>query len=67
MDGSLIVFESLTWKLLNTFLGAYYLQLLQFIYNIYISDNVMAKFYKSFYIYNTTFLSKILLFLENNL
>ena len=58
MDGILIVFVSLNWELTNTFTGAYYLQLLQFIFNIYISDNGMAKFFKSFYISNTTSLIK---------
>jgi len=62
MDGTLIGFVSLNRKLLNTFLRVYYLQLLQFIFNIYISDDGMAKFFKSFYISNTTNLLKILLF-----
>jgi len=58
----MVVFVSLNWELTNTFPGAYYLQLLQFIFNIYISDNRMAKFFKSFYISNTTKFLKILLF-----
>jgi len=39
----LIGFVSLNWELTNTFPGAYYLQLLQFIFNIYISKT-MDKF-----------------------
>jgi len=53
MDGILIGFASLNWGLTDTFPGAYYLPLLQFIFNIYISDNVMAKFFKTFCIYYT--------------
>jgi hypothetical protein len=53
VDWTLVVFVSLNWELTNTFPRAYYLQLLQFIFNIYISDNVMAKFFKTLYIYCT--------------
>jgi hypothetical protein len=54
MDRILIGFASLNWGLTDTFPGAYYLPLLQFIFNICIPKKEMIKLFKSFYISNTT-------------
>jgi hypothetical protein len=45
------------WSLLNTIIAIYF--------NIYISEEGLAKFFKSVYIYYTTSLLKVLLFSHN--